>query len=97
MKSHLKKVLISPLLLCILLTGSTLMAEPAGNHLGLDAAIDEAIRNNRLVHEAIEQEQAAVQGEKKVRADLLPKVSTSYTYSHLRHDPYTFFGSRKVI
>lgn len=97
MKSRLRKIIILSLLLCILLTGSALVAEPAGNHLNMEAAIDEAIRNNRLVHEAIEREQAAVQGEKKVRADLLPKLSTSYTYSHLRHDPYTFFGSRKII
>ena len=65
-------------------------------NLTLGQAIQEAIHNNRAIKQAIEEEEAAVQGEKTARAELLPKLSTTYTYSHLRNPPFSFFTYQKI-
>ncbi len=84
-------VFVLALVLATLSATTYSLAQGSASVLTLQKAIDEAIHNNRLIKEALEEEQAAVEGEKKARADLLPKLSTSYSYSHLRHEPFALF------
>jgi outer membrane protein TolC len=58
----------------------------------LQGAISEALKNNTLIQEAMEREKAALWEEKSARADLLPKLSLSYEYYHLKEDPYAVFN-----
>ncbi len=60
--------------------------------LTLDKAIQLAIHNNYLVKETVENQRAAIQAEKSATADLLPKLSASYSYTRLKHSPYAIFS-----
>ncbi len=82
---------LTVLVLVLFVTGSA-FAQGVSKKITLAQAITEAIHNNRAIKEAVEQEQAAIEGEKKVKADLLPKLSTSYSYSHLKNEPFTFLS-----
>jgi len=60
--------------------------------LNLEQVIDRVLAHNPLISAASEEEQRAIAGELSARADLLPKLSTSYAYYHLHDQPYGFFG-----
>ncbi|HDM76009.1 MAG TPA: TolC family protein [Deltaproteobacteria bacterium] len=71
--------------------------------LTLKEAIQIATTNNYLIKETIEKQRAALEAEKSATADLLPKLSASYSYMRLKHSPYAVFsyselpiGSQKV-
>jgi len=89
-----RRLLASSLVLPFLALTLPLHLAHAQNHvanLTLDQAIQEAIHNNRAIRQAIEEEEAAVQGEKTARAELLPRLSTTYTYSHSKNPPFAIF------
>ncbi len=71
-------------------------AEETKNILTVEAAVQEALKNNTLIRRAIEEERAAVEGEKSARAELLPRLSASYSYNRLHDTPYAVFNSIKV-
>ncbi|MBW2029401.1 MAG: TolC family protein [Deltaproteobacteria bacterium] len=71
-------------------------AQERVKELTLEEAIEEAIQNNSLIRQAIEQERAAVEGEKSARADLFPTLSTSYSYTRLKNAPFTVSGPMKI-
>ncbi len=71
-------------------------AEETKNILTVQAAVQEALKNNTLIRRAMEEERAAVEGEKSARAELLPRLSTSYSYNRLQDTPYAIFNSIKV-
>lgn len=60
--------------------------------LSLEKALSEALQNNSLIREAIERQRAAIENEKSARADLLPKLSAEYRYTHFDEKPYVVFG-----
>ena len=71
--------------------------------LTLKEAIQIATTNNYVIKETIEKQRAALEAEKSATADLLPKLSASYSYMRLKHSPYAVFsyselpiGSQKV-
>jgi len=45
-----------------------------------------------LIKETIEEQRAALEAEKSATADLLPKLSASYSYMRLKHSPYAVFS-----
>ncbi len=65
---------------------------PAAQVLTLDAAIQEALSNYPLLQAAREKQLQALAAVKEANADLLPKVSTSYSYFRLHSKPYGIFG-----
>ena len=71
-------------------------AEETKDILTVEAAVQEALKNNTLIRRAIEEELAAVEGEKSARAELLPRLSASYSYNRLQDTPYAVFNSIKV-
>ena len=71
-------------------------AEKTKDILTVEAAVRKALENNRLIRRAIEEELAAVEGEKSARAELLPRLSASYSYNRLQDTPYAIFNSIKV-
>jgi outer membrane protein TolC len=60
--------------------------------LSLEAALSEAIANHALIQETIEKQRAALENTKSAAADLLPKFSTGYQYSHFKETPYVVFN-----
>ncbi len=60
--------------------------------LTLDDAVSEALRNNFLIKQAQEKEKAAFENEKNAKADFFPKLTSSYSYNHLKDKPYAVFG-----
>jgi len=60
--------------------------------LTLDEAIHATLANHPLRQAAREKQAAAEAGLKAARADLLPKLATSYSYYHLNDKPYGVFG-----
>ncbi|MBN2332744.1 MAG: TolC family protein [Deltaproteobacteria bacterium] len=70
--------------------------EPAGV-LTLEQAIDEALANHPLIEAALEMRLEAEAGGKSAAADLLPKISTSYSYNRLHNEPYATFGPGSFI
>ncbi len=60
--------------------------------LSLNEVIRIALGNNYLIKESIEKQRAAIEGEKSATADLLPKLSASYSYTRLKHSPYAVFS-----
>ena len=60
--------------------------------LSLEAAVQEGIKHNSLISEAIEKEKAAVENEKSARASLFPTLSASYSYTRMRDAPYVVLG-----
>jgi len=67
-------------------------AEPKTTTFSLEQAIDRVLAANPLISAALEREHQAEAGERGARADLLPKLSSSYSYYHLHDQPYGFFG-----
>ncbi len=70
------------------------VANPCGAQeqpLSLENAVSEAVHNNTLIHEAVEKQRAAMENEKSATADLFPKLSAEYTYSHLKDKPYIMY------
>ena len=63
--------------------------------LTLEAAVQKGIKNNTLIKEMIAKEKAAVAGEMSTRADLFPKLNTTYTFFHLKDRPYAYSGPYK--
>ena len=97
MRALLHRILAMGLALFLIAPSMLTYGKDQVARLTLDQAIKEAITNNRLIREAEEQEKAAIQLEKKARADFFPKLSTSYTYSHLRNNPYAYFTTQKPV
>ena len=60
--------------------------------LTLETAVQEALKNYPLLQAATEQQQQAEETAKAAAADLLPKLSTSYSYYRLNDKPYGIFG-----
>ena len=58
----------------------------------LKEAVEMAITNNRLIKEAVESFNAAIEEEKVVKRDSLPKASASYSYSKLKDAPFAVFN-----
>jgi outer membrane protein TolC len=92
----MRLLLTTIIILFIFLTSITATAEPLDNILTLDMAIERAIANNNLIKEAIEKQRAAVQEHKSASADMLPKLSASYSYTRLKDAPYAVFGPSRV-
>ncbi len=84
----------------IILTGIVILCSYQGltaenkssKPITLDQAIQIAINNNYLIKETIEKQRAAIEAEKSATADLLPKLSASYSYARLKHSPYAVFS-----
>ncbi|HEN20724.1 MAG TPA: TolC family protein [Desulfobacteraceae bacterium] len=78
--------------------GDGLVKESAGKDhvLDLDMAVETALANNTIIKEAMERYNAAVQEEKSARSDLLPKLSASYSYTNLKHQPYSIFSGNRI-
>ncbi|MCK4377821.1 MAG: TolC family protein [Deltaproteobacteria bacterium] len=60
--------------------------------LNLEQVIDRVLANNPLISAALARKHQSEAGERSARADLLPKLSTSYAYYHLHAQPYGIFG-----
>ncbi|MEA2110176.1 MAG: TolC family protein [Pseudomonadota bacterium] len=58
----------------------------------LEQVIDRVLANNPLISAALERNYQAEAGERSARADLFPKLSSSYSYYRLHNQPYGFFG-----
>lgn len=58
----------------------------------LEQVIDRVLANNPLISAALERKYQAEAGERSARADLFPKLSSSYSYYRLHNQPYGFFG-----
>ena len=97
MKALLHRILVMGLALFLIAPSMRTYGKDQVARLTLNQAIKEGITNNRLIREAEEQERVAIQLEKKARADFFPKLSTSYTYSRLRNNPYTYFTTQKPV
>ncbi len=81
--------------LCLWLVGSSKLYGEE-KVMTLKDAIDEALKNNSLIKEAIEKEKAALSESKSAQADLFPKVHLNYNYSRLKETPYAIFGINRV-
>ncbi len=103
MKNIRMKSLASLFFLCLLLTTATATwpgrsqaqavdKQPDIAVLTLETAIQEALKNYPLLQAAAEQQHQAEETAKAATADLLPKLSTSYTYYRLNDKPYGIFG-----
>ncbi len=68
---------------------TTAFGQEAKRVLSMEQAVKEAMENNFKIKELIELQRAAVDGAKASRADLLPKLATTYTFTHLRDEPYS--------
>lgn len=64
--------------------------------LSLEKALDIALVNNASIKEATQRNLAAQEGVKSARADLLPKLSASYSYTNLKDQPYTIFNGMEI-
>ena len=96
MNEIFKKILTLIFLVCMLIAWAfPCEAEATKDILTLKAAVQEALKNNTLIRQAIEEERAAAEGEKSARAELLPKLSASYSYSRLKDTPYAVFDLNK--
>ncbi len=62
----------------------------------LDKAIEMAVANNTIIRQAIENQKAAIEEQKSVRADFLPKASTAYSYTRLKDRPYSIMGGTQI-
>ena len=60
--------------------------------LSLEEVIDLVLAQNPLIRAAQERIHQAKAGERSARADLFPKLSSSYSYYRLHQRPYGFFG-----
>jgi len=67
----------------VLLSGAAWAGDGAGKVYTLDAGVKEAIENNWSVKAKEEKVSESAYAEKGAKADMLPQVSTSYTYYHL--------------
>ncbi len=80
----------------IMITIPAIKADAQGRSvLTLEQAVREGIKNNTLIKEMIAKEKAAIAGERSTRADLFPKLTTTYTFAHLKDRPYAYFGPYK--
>jgi outer membrane protein TolC len=64
------------------------VAQPATPVLSLETAIEQTLANHPLRQAALEQQLAAKATSTAAKADLLPKLSTSYSYFRLHNQPY---------
>lgn len=69
---------------------------PTGNaqevkKLSLEEAIEHALKNNHRIKEVIEKELQAIEDKESIKKDLFFKLSTSYSYTRLRDEPYSLF------
>jgi outer membrane protein TolC len=93
----LQKTLLTILLIfAAVFCPNTGKAEQGEDILTLEKAIQEALSNNTLIREAIENQRASLEAQKSARADLFPKLSVSYSYTHLNDAPYSRTGPTKV-
>jgi len=97
MKKCLQKILLAMLIIFgALFCPNTGKAEQREDILTLEDATREALSNNTLIREAIENQRASIEAQKSARADLFPKLSASYAYTHLNDAPYSRIGTTKV-
>ncbi|NDY42201.1 TolC family protein [Dissulfurirhabdus thermomarina] len=64
--------------------------------LTLEAAVAKALADNAAVRRAAELERAQAEALRSARADLLPSLSASYTFTGLKDAPYVVFGGLEV-
>ncbi|MBW2144628.1 MAG: TolC family protein [Deltaproteobacteria bacterium] len=87
------KQLVTVTMIFFVFTGaSECRAEVEKAILTLEAAVQEGIKNNTLISEAIENERAAVENEKSARASLFPSLTASYGYTRMKDAPYVILG-----
>lgn len=88
-------------LCCLLLLSAPLVhaeEQPVGTMLSLDTAVAMALANNPALVESLERLASGQENAKAVRADTLPKLSTSYSYLGTEDAPYVNFnGNRAVV
>ncbi|MDY7034350.1 MAG: TolC family protein [Thermodesulfobacteriota bacterium] len=88
----LHKIIIT-ILTVMLLQPCTLLADDIdGKPFTLEKAIEVATTNNVLIKEAMENHKAAIEEERAVKKDFLPKASASYSYTRLKDTPFVVFG-----
>lgn len=66
--------------------------QPREDTLSLENALNRALTNNTAIKEAAQRYLAAQEGEKSARADFLPKLSASYSYTNLNDQPFSMFN-----
>ena len=80
----------------LLLTPIACATDIGDTLLTLDKAIEMAVANNTIIRQAIENQKAAIEEQKSVRADFLPKASTAYSYTRLKDRPYSIMGGTQI-
>ncbi|HPE08045.1 MAG TPA: TolC family protein, partial [Smithellaceae bacterium] len=78
------------------LDNSKVEAQPRENILSLEGALDSALTNNTVIKEATQRYLAAQEEKKSARADFLPKLSASYSYTNLQDQPFSMFNGMKI-
>ncbi len=58
----------------------------------LQSAVEKALKDNTIIREAVEIQKAQLEALKSAKADMLPKLSASYTYTRLKEAPFVVFG-----
>lgn len=83
------------ILSCYLSLITTSLAKDFGE-LDMDSAVKEALENNPRMKEVIQKELSAIEEKKSISKDLLFKLSTNYSYSRLKEEPYTVFPNESL-
>jgi outer membrane protein len=78
------------------LDNSRAEVQPREDTLSLENALNNALTNNTAIKEAAQRYLAAREGEKSARADFLPKLSASYSYTNLNDQPFSMFNGMKI-
>ncbi len=93
-EDHKGSILFLGLLIFSLLI--TILTAQGAEELDLDTAIKEAVENNPKIREVIQRELWASEERTSQSKDLLFKLSTSYTYTRLKEEPYTIFPNQAL-
>ncbi len=96
----MKRCLIAAVFTCVVLGigGPARGNEPCPDNavLTLEQALDMALKNNSAIKEAMQRVEAAAEQRKAAGADLLPKLSASYSYTNLKDQPYAVVGGSRL-
>lgn len=93
----MKRCFLTATFICVVLAPATLASslhETGQDNavVTLEQALDMALKNNSAIKEAMQRVEAAAEQRKAAGADLLPKLSASYSYTNLKDQPYTVVG-----
>ncbi|MEJ2689795.1 MAG: TolC family protein [Deltaproteobacteria bacterium] len=86
-----------PCLLLMLAAPAFCEAQQTGSPLSLDQAVSMALTKNPAIHRATEDLASSQEKAKAVRAQNLPRLSASYSYTRLKENPYAIFNGNKVL